>query len=80
MGRKMMQMGPENTLCRLVTTNPVVFFLFRQGALVAQTQATLDILRAGVGFKDYEAAYSRSILFGLLCRPAGKSFIQEGLG
>jgi uncharacterized protein (TIGR02186 family) len=40
-------------------------YLFRQGTLVAQTQATLDIRKAGVEFQIYTAAQTRSLLYGI---------------
>ncbi|WP_425419654.1 TIGR02186 family protein [Oricola indica] len=40
-------------------------YLFRQGVLVAQTQSSLDIRKAGVEFQIYEAAQNRSLLYGM---------------
>ena len=40
-------------------------YLFRQGVLVAQTQSTLDIRKAGAEFQIYEAAQNRSFLYGM---------------
>ena len=40
-------------------------YLFRQGTLVAQTQSTLDIRKAGVEFQIYTAAQTQSLLYGL---------------
>ena len=40
-------------------------YLFRQGTLVAQTQSTLDIRKAGLEFRIYTAAQTQSLLYGL---------------
>ena len=40
-------------------------YLFRQGALVAQTRASLDIRKAGAEFQIYTAAQTRSLLYGI---------------
>lgn len=40
-------------------------YLFRQGVLVAQTQATLDIRKAGLEYQLYTLAQQRSLLYGL---------------
>jgi uncharacterized protein (TIGR02186 family) len=42
-------------------------YLFRQGLLVAQTQATLDIRKAGLEYQLFQAAQNRSLLYGLAC-------------
>jgi uncharacterized protein (TIGR02186 family) len=40
-------------------------YLFRQGLLVAQTQATLDIRKAGIEFQIYTAGPDRILIYGL---------------
>ena len=40
-------------------------YLFRQGTLVAQTQSTLNIRKAGVEFQIYTAAQTQSLLYGM---------------
>lgn len=40
-------------------------YLFRQGVLVAQTQAPLEIKKAGAEFQIYKAAQDQSLLYGL---------------
>ena len=40
-------------------------YLFRQGLLVAQTQATLDIRKAGIEYQLYRLAQDRSLIYGL---------------
>jgi uncharacterized protein (TIGR02186 family) len=40
-------------------------YLFRQGQLVAQTQATLDIRKAGLEYRLYQAAQNQSLLYGI---------------
>lgn len=40
-------------------------YLFRQGTLVAQTQAKLDIRKAGVEFRIYTAAQTQGLWYGM---------------
>lgn len=40
-------------------------YLFRQGVLVAQTQATLDIRKAGLEYQLYRLAQDRGLIYGL---------------
>jgi uncharacterized protein (TIGR02186 family) len=40
-------------------------YLFRQGALVAQTQASLDIRKAGLEYQLYRFAQNQAFLYGL---------------
>ncbi|QKV19332.1 TIGR02186 family protein [Oricola thermophila] len=40
-------------------------YLFRQGLLVAQTQASLDIRKAGLEYQLYQLAQNRSLVYGI---------------
>jgi uncharacterized protein (TIGR02186 family) len=42
-------------------------YLFRQGQLVAQTQANLDIRKAGLEYRLFQAAQNQSLLYGIGC-------------
>lgn len=53
-------------------------YLFRQGTLVAQTQSTLDIRKAGVEFQIYTAAQTQSLLYGMAA--VALAFIVGWLG
>ena len=53
-------------------------YLFRQGTLVAQTQSTLDIRKAGLEFRIYTAAQTQSLLYGMAA--VALAFIVGWLG
>ncbi|WP_421854129.1 TIGR02186 family protein [Oricola sp.] len=40
-------------------------YLFRQGQLVAQTQSTLDIRKAGIEYQLFQAAQNQSLFYGM---------------
>lgn len=46
-------------------------YLFKQGALVAQTQATLNIRKAGLEFAVFEFSKDQGLVYGLSCVLAG---------